>query len=64
MGSVIWTYKSVVALFLIVEGRNKELGNILEGFLFIFHLSFTLKKKAKILVHSEKGEITRICSGL
>lgn len=47
MGSVIWTYKSVVALFLIVEGRNKELGNILEGFLFIFHLSFTLKKKQR-----------------
>lgn len=67
VGSVIWTYKSVVALFLIVEVRNKGLGYILEGFLFLIYLfpfsgCHLLSKKAKILVHSEKGEMTGICS--
>lgn len=42
---MIWMYKSVVALFLIVEVRNKALSYILEVFLFIcFHSPFTLKK--------------------
>lgn len=57
---MFWAYKSLVVLFLIVEGRNKGLDNILEVYLFVFHLSLAFK----ILVHSEKGEITRICSGL
>lgn len=34
--SVIWAYKSIVVLYLVVEGRNKDSDNILEGFFVYF----------------------------
>lgn len=59
VGSVIWMYKSVIAV-------NCQ-SYILEGVLFIIYclhsLSFTLKEKCKDF-GSEKEEMTRISSGL
>jgi len=57
VGSVIWTYQPVVALFFIVEVIDKGLSYILEGFLFIIYLFLfsschLLSKKVKIFIHA------------